>query len=84
MIKFIMMHKKKQYKALALFSGGLDSLLAVKVIEDQGIKVIPVCFESPFFSCKKAVQSAKQNNLYVNVIPLEQDYLEMIRNPKYG
>jgi len=84
MIKFIMMHKKKQYKALALFSGGLDSLLAIKLIEQQGIKVIPVCFESPFFSCKKAVQSAKQNNLFVHIVPLEQDYLEMIRNPKYG
>ena len=78
------MVQKKIHIALALFSGGLDSLLAVKVIQDQGIKVIPVCFESPFFSCKKAIQSAKQNNLYVNVIPLEQDYLEMIQNPKYG
>ena len=78
------MVQKKIHIALALFSGGLDSLLAVKVIQDQGIKVIPVCFESPFFSCKKAIQSAKQYNLYVNVIPLEQDYLEMIQNPKYG
>ena len=78
------MKKNDQHIALALFSGGLDSLLAVKVIQDQGIKVIPVCFESTFFSCKKAIQSAKQNNLYVNVILLEQDYLEMIQNPKYG
>ena len=78
------MVQKKIHIALALFSGGLDSLLAVKVIQDQGIKVIPVCFESPFFSCKKAIQSAKQNNMKVNVIPLEQDYLEMIQNPKYG
>lgn len=82
--KFITMAQKKKYVALALFSGGLDSLLAVKVIQDQGIKVIPMCFESPFFSCKKAIQSAKQNNLFVHIVPLEQDYLEMIQNPKYG
>ena len=78
------MKKNDQHIALALFSGGLDSLLAVKVIQDQGIKVIPVCFESPFFSCKKVIQSAKQNNLSVNIVPLEQDYLEMIQSPKYG
>ena len=74
---------KKQI-VLALFSGGLDSLLAVKLIEQQGIKVIPVCFESPFFSCKKAVQAGKKNNIFVNVIQLEQDYLEMIHDPKHG
>ena len=78
------MAKEKKYIALALFSGGLDSLLAVKVIEKQGIQVIPVCFESPFFSCNKAIQAGKQNNVFVNVVTLEQDYLEMIQNPKHG
>jgi len=29
-------------KALALFSGGLDSILSVKLIADQGIEVIAV------------------------------------------
>ena len=36
-------------KALALFSGGLDSILAVKVIQEQGIEVIPLNFVSPLF-----------------------------------
>jgi len=78
------MENKKRYIALALFSGGLDSLLAVKLVEQQGIKVIPVCFESPFFSCKKAIQTGKKNNIFVNVVRLEQDYLEMIHDPKHG
>ena len=78
------MKKNDQHIALALFSGGLDSLLAVKVIEEQGIKVIPVCFESPFFSCRKAIQAGKQNNIFVNVVTLEQDYLNMIQDPHYG
>ncbi len=78
------MENKKRYIALALFSGGLDSLLAVKLVEQQGIKVIPVCFESPFFSCKKAIRAGKQNNIFVNVIKLEQDYLDMIHEPKHG
>ncbi|TSA24509.1 DUF814 domain-containing protein [bacterium] len=82
--KFITMAQEKKHKALGLFSGGLDSLLAVKLVEQQGVTVIPVCFESSFFSCKKAILTGKKNNIFVNVIQLEQDYLEMIQNPKYG
>jgi len=78
------MKRNKTHKALALFSGGLDSLLAVKLLEQQGVKVIPVCFESPFFSCKKAIQTGKKNNIFVNVVRLEQDYIEMIHDPKHG
>jgi len=31
--------QKQQRKAVALISGGLDSMLAVKVIQEQGIHV---------------------------------------------
>ena len=41
-------------KAISLFSGGLDSILAVKVIQDQGISVQGVTFETPFFNARKA------------------------------
>ena len=78
-----MKHAKK-HKALALFSGGLDSLLAVKLVEQQGVEVIPVCFESPFFSCKKAIRTGKQNGMFVHVFQLGQDYLDMILEPHYG
>jgi hypothetical protein len=37
------------YDAVALFSGGLDSLLAVRLIEAQGLKVKCLHFTSPFF-----------------------------------
>jgi len=36
-------------RAIALLSGGLDSMLATKLILDQGIEVIGISFESPFF-----------------------------------
>ena len=35
-------------KALALFSGGLDSVLAMKLIIDQGIEVIAVNVNTGF------------------------------------
>ena len=37
-------------KAIALFSGGLDSMLAIKVIQEQGIEVIAVNFNIGFGS----------------------------------
>ncbi len=70
--------------ALALFSGGLDSILAVKLIQRQGINVIPVCFESPFFGSKKAKHIAKKMEIKINITRLKEDYLEIIRNPRFG
>ena len=37
------------YDAAALFSGGLDSILAVRLIEEQGLKIKCLHFTSPFF-----------------------------------
>lgn len=39
-------------RALAMISGGLDSTLAAKLIKDQGIEVIGICFRS-YFLMKK-------------------------------
>jgi tRNA U34 2-thiouridine synthase MnmA/TrmU len=41
---------KDEIKAVALFSGGLDSILAVKLIQEQGIEVKGVNFKTPFFA----------------------------------
>ena len=35
-------------KAVALFSGGLDSILALKIISNQGIEVSALYFRVPF------------------------------------
>ena len=37
-------------KALALFSGGLDSILAARLIMEQGVEVEAVQFVTPFFN----------------------------------
>ena len=44
-------------KALALFSGGLDSALAIKIIKDQGIEVIAFNFVSHFFGGKNGTST---------------------------
>jgi len=75
-------------KALALLSGGLDSTLAVKLIQEQGISIIALNFTSPFCLCGKngcgAVGVAKQLKLPIKILPVGTDYLQVVRNPKHG
>ena len=47
-------------KALVLLSGGLDSALAVKVIQEQGIEVVGLSFISPFFDPQSARKMAEE------------------------
>jgi len=42
--------------ALAMISGGLDSILAAKLVKDQGIEVIGICFKSNFFNEEHALK----------------------------
>lgn len=77
----------KKIKAIGLFSGGLDSVLATKLIIDQGIVVVGLTFSTPFFSNKnKSIvkASADQLGIPLHIIELKEDYLKMIRNPNHG
>ena len=69
-------------KALGLFSGGLDSILAAKLIQEQGIKIELINFTTPFFPSRNAIKMAKQ--LKLKEIDITKDYLKMLRNPKHG
>ncbi len=71
-------------KALGLFSGGLDSILAAKIIKKQGIKVELVNFYTPFFPPKNAIEMARQIGTPIKDIDVTRDYLKMLRKPKHG
>jgi tRNA-specific 2-thiouridylase len=71
-------------KALALFSGGLDSILAVKLIEEQGVDVGGVCFESLLFSAQRARQSARYIGLPLTVVDITQRMLTIVLSPRHG
>lgn len=80
-----------QRRALALFSGGLDSILAVKVIQQQGVDVLALNFTSPFFGCSPlldgepvAAQYARHYDISFRSVPLGQEFLEMLRHPRHG
>ncbi len=80
-------------KAFALISGGLDSTLAAKMIKEQGIEIIALYFKIPVVnndtnkSCgshSKISEMAKNLGLEFKIINLTDDFLEIIKNPKYG
>ena len=71
-------------KALLIFSGGLDSMLAAQVIRAQGIHVLGLFFETPFFSSEKAKQSAAEIHLPLKIVDLTEPHLRVVRKPKHG
>ncbi len=80
-----------QRRALALFSGGLDSILAAKIIQNQGIDILAINFTSPFFGSSPENSSVSIAARYASIyeipfrsIALGNDYLEMLKNPVHG
>lgn len=78
--------------AIGLLSGGLDSTLAARLILEQGIRVHAVNFVSPFCTCTpkhagcSAVATAirQLGNIPLTTVALGDEYLEMVRHPKFG
>ena len=76
----------KQPKALALLSGGLDSLLAVKLILEQGVDVEAVNFITPFCLCDRCSVNRFSEELKIKVhrVFLGQEFLDIVANPPHG
>jgi len=70
-------------KALALISGGLDSLLAAKLIHDQGCRVTGLHFKIPF--CKVNIKNSFPK-IGIKIIErdLGEEFIKLIRKPRYG
>jgi tRNA U34 2-thiouridine synthase MnmA/TrmU len=93
-------HKPVTRKAIALVSGGLDSMLAVKVMQEQGIEVEGVNFFTGF--CveghthairKKDKDRTKRNNalwvaerlgIKLHIEDISEEYKDVVLNPKHG
>jgi tRNA-specific 2-thiouridylase len=76
-------------KAVGLFSGGLDSTLAAKIIADAGFDVIAFHLCHPFETrgperAFKMAEYAARLNLGLYYEPAGARYLETVRAPKYG
>jgi len=79
------MKRKNQLKCLFLFSGGLDSILGVKILRLQkNIKIVGVNFKSVFFSEKIAKEMAKKIKLPLKIVDISEKLIEIVKKPKYG
>ncbi len=90
----------RQVKAVALISGGLDSLLAVKVVQDQGVHVEGInfftgfCVEGHTHAIRKkekakpkrnnALWVAEQLGIKLHILDIIEEYKEVVFNPKHG
>lgn len=78
-------------KAILLLSGGLDGTLAGKMLLEMGVEVTAVNFTSPFWDgtprshgYSEAQASAGQLGVDCRVIACGEDYLEVMKHPRFG
>ncbi|MFZ9609983.1 MAG: tRNA (5-methylaminomethyl-2-thiouridylate)-methyltransferase [Methylococcales bacterium] len=91
---------KKQRKAVALISGGLDSMLAAKTIMEQGIHVEGINFFTGFCveghthairekdkdrpNRNNALWVAEQLGIKLHIVDVIEEYKKVLINPKHG
>ncbi|WP_456380499.1 argininosuccinate synthase domain-containing protein [Hydrogenimonas sp.] len=76
-------------RAIALFSGGLDSVLACHLIKRQGIEVIALNIDIGFGSTKSKLDHMRnmceQIGVELRTVDIRDQYLrEILFNPRYG
>jgi tRNA-specific 2-thiouridylase len=79
----------KRRKAIALLSGGLDSILAVRMMMDQGFEIIAVNMKTPFYDCQEkgkcySTLTAERFGIPLREIYGGEDFLEMVKHPRFG
>ncbi|QFY89315.1 tRNA (5-methylaminomethyl-2-thiouridylate)-methyltransferase [Magnetovirga frankeli] len=90
-----MKHRKK---AVVLISGGLDSMLAARVMQEQGIRVEGINFYTGFCveghtrairnrgakQRHNALWVAEQLKIKLHIIDIMEEYKDVVLNPRYG
>ena len=78
-------------RALALFSGGLDSLLAMKLLIEQGIEVIGLYFDTGFGGKAEEEKQAYLKRVAdkigakLEIVDIKDQFIqEILFDPKYG
>lgn len=86
-----MTENKEKKKVVALLSGGLDSQLAVQMMQKQGFEVSAVAIKTPFcdFDCGRGCgfeirERADTLGINLKTVYLGDEYIEMLKNPKHG
>lgn len=83
--------EEQKKKVVALLSGGLDSQLAVRMMQSQGFEVSAVAIKTPFcdFDCGRGCgfeirERADALGVNLKTVYLGDEYIEMLKHPKHG
>ncbi len=83
--------KREKASALALFSGGLDSILSCRLVMEQGIRVQALRFVTPFFGYGLLAREEEYRRevrdkygIDVHLKDVSELYLKLLRKPVHG
>jgi tRNA-specific 2-thiouridylase len=78
-------------KAISLFSGGLDSIVATRVLTEQGIEMEALHFRLVFVSGEDEKWSDTDSNKVEGILgarlkiwDVSEEFLEVVKHPKHG
>jgi len=76
----------RNYDGIALFSGGLDSILAARLLMEQGRSIKCLHFYSPFFGHPGRIRHWQDTyGLDIDPVDMSSEYVDMLRRgPTYG
>lgn len=84
------MEKSVLVKGVLLYSGGLDSLIAAKLLMEQGIEITGLHCILPYYppdldvETLKSVKLANQIGLKLVHYRCGEEYINMLKNPRHG
>jgi hypothetical protein len=71
-------------RAVGLLSGGLDSMLAVSLLQRQNVDILAVSFVTPFFGSARAEEAARRLGVPFRPVDITARHLEVVKHPKHG
>lgn len=87
----MMENRDKKIKAVAMLSGGLDSRLAVRMAQEQGVDVVALNYVTPFCTCTsksscrlEAKKASIEYGIELKTFYVFEDFIQIIKEPKHG
>ena len=71
-------------RCIVMFSGGLDSSLCVRIMQEQGVDVVALTVRMMFECCDKAEEVAREFGVPLVFVEQGDDYFDLLRHPKFG
>jgi tRNA-uridine 2-sulfurtransferase len=71
-------------RAVGLLSGGLDSMLAVALLQRQKVEILAVSFVTPFFGSDRAEEAARRLGVPFRAVDITARHLEVVKHPRFG